>query len=169
MRYFPSFREADIFTNPSLVMRAACSSRGLLKQPRNAKASDHPHATHDLSVPGKNHRLGWLLNASRFLWFYGSGVRYSNDFHRQPTGRHGSGDASPEILARDSNAEETSVRGPFRAATSAWEASLRFKCSPTQVVPLVSQRPSKRGRLQAGVSPPTTVSMPPPTGLRISV
>src|ERR1700675_4217444 len=41
-----------------------------------------------------------------FLWFYGSGVRYFNDFHRQPTIRDGSGDASPEILALDSGAGE---------------------------------------------------------------
>src|SRR4029077_9479411 len=54
-----------------------------------------------------------------FLWFYGSGVRYSNDFHRQPSGRDGSGDASPETLARDSSAGETSIRGPLRAVTSA--------------------------------------------------
>src|SRR3984893_8827691 len=39
-----------------------------------------------------------------FLWFYRPIVRYSNDFHRQPTGSHGSGDPSPETLARDTSA-----------------------------------------------------------------
>jgi Cytochrome C assembly protein len=48
---------------------------------------------------------------------YGSGVRNSDDFHRQPIGRHGSGDSSPETLvdsriclARSAGAAEKDAR-----------------------------------------------------------
>src|SRR5260370_28380569 len=37
---------------------------------------------------------------SALLWLYGSGARYSDDVHRHPTGRHGSGDASAEKWTR---------------------------------------------------------------------
>src|SRR5258707_12063975 len=56
---------------------------------------------------------------SALLRLYGSGVRYSDDVHRHPTGRHGSGDAPPEILARHPGAGETSFRGPGSAVTCA--------------------------------------------------
>src|SRR5258708_12351190 len=54
---------------------------------------------------------------SALLRLYGSAVRYSDYVHRHPPAPHRSWHASPETLARDPGAGETSFRGPGSAVT----------------------------------------------------
>src|SRR3984893_10760131 len=85
---------------------------------------------------------------SALLWLYGSGVRYSDDVHRYPTGHHGSGDAFPEILARHPGAGETSFRGPASGVTCA-ECSGEAKIDGTTPIWLI-RRDRGKGRMDEG-------------------